>query len=70
MTIAAREQDRADIRRHPERWRKYQPRVAASRLVFIDETWTKTNRTRLHGWAPCGQLLVDKVVTDVLRPGP
>ena len=32
------------------------------RLVFIDkETWTKTNMTRLRGWAPKGERLVDKV---------
>jgi putative transposase len=30
-------------------------------LVFIDETWTKTNMTRLHGWAPRGRRLVAKV---------
>jgi putative transposase len=30
-------------------------------LVFIDETWTKTNMTRLRGWAPKGERLVDKV---------
>jgi putative transposase len=35
--------------------------VNASRLVFIDETWTKTNMTRLLGWAPKGRRLVDKV---------
>ena len=29
--------------------------------MFIDETWTKTNMTRLHGWAPKGERLVDKV---------
>jgi transposase len=29
--------------------------------VFIDETWTKTNMTRLRGWAPRGERLVDKV---------
>jgi len=29
--------------------------------VFIDETWTKTNMTRLYGWAPRGERLVDKV---------
>ena len=29
--------------------------------MFIDETWTKTNMTRLRGWAPKGQRLVDKV---------
>jgi DDE superfamily endonuclease len=31
-------------------------------LVFIDETWTKTNMTRLRGWAPRGERLVDKVL--------
>jgi putative transposase len=30
-------------------------------VVFIDETWTKTNMTRLRGWAPRGERLVDKV---------
>jgi putative transposase len=29
--------------------------------VFIDETWTKTNMTRLYGWAPKGHRLVDAV---------
>jgi putative transposase len=30
-------------------------------LVFIDETWAKTNMTRLSGWARRGRRLVDKV---------
>ena len=30
-------------------------------MVFIDETWAKTNMTRLYGWAPRGKRLVDKV---------
>ena len=30
-------------------------------MVFIDETWTKTNMTRLYGWAERGKRLVDKV---------
>lgn len=41
-------------------WRKYQGRIDPTRLVFIDETWTKTNMTRTHGWAPRGQRLIDK----------
>jgi transposase len=32
-----------------------------SRLVFIDETWIKTNMTRLRGRALRGQRLVEKV---------
>lgn len=31
------------------------------RLVFIDETWAKTNMTRTRGRAPCGDRLVAKV---------
>jgi putative transposase len=30
-------------------------------LVLIDDTWVKTNMTRLYGWAPKGQRLIDKV---------
>lgn len=30
------------------------------RLIFIDETWAKTNMTRLRGRAPRGQRLIDK----------
>ena len=29
--------------------------------MFIDETWTKTNMTRLYGWAPRGRRLVTKI---------
>ncbi len=57
----ASEQDRADVRRHRARWRTYQGLIDPKRLVFIDETWAKTNMTRLHGWAPKGQRLIDKV---------
>src|SRR6476646_7678911 len=60
-TLVAREQDRPDISRHRRRWRAYQGRIDPRRLVFIDETWTKTNMTRLRGWAPKGERLVDKV---------
>ena len=32
-----------------------------AKLVFIDETWAKTNMTRLRGRSPRGQRLVAKV---------
>ena len=35
--------------------------IDPKRLVFIDETWTKTNMTRSCGWAERGQRLIDKV---------
>jgi transposase len=57
----AREQDRPDVSRRRTQWRKYQDRIDPRRLVFIDETWAKTNMTRTHGWARRGDRLVDKV---------
>ena len=57
----ASEQDRPDVKRHRARWRTYQGLIDPKRLVFIDETWTKTNMTRRCGWAPKGERLVDKV---------
>jgi putative transposase len=36
---------------------KYQPHVNPGRLVFIDETWVKTNMAPLRGWSPCGTRL-------------
>ena len=43
------------------RWKRYQGRLDPRRLVFIDETWAKTNMTRTHGRCARGQRLVDKV---------
>ena len=34
------------------------PGLDPRRLVFIDETWAKTNMTRTHGYAPKGERLV------------
>jgi transposase len=39
----------------------YQDRIDPARLVFIDETWTKTNMAPLRGWNPRGQRLTAKV---------
>ncbi len=46
--------------RRRAQWRKYQGRLDPSRLVFIDETWAKTNMTRTHGRAPRGKRLIAK----------
>ena len=42
------------------RWKRYQGRLDPRRLVFIDETWVKTNMTRLRGWSPRGERLLAK----------
>ena len=47
--------------RRRAQWTKYQDRIDPSRLVFIDETWTKTNMAPLRGWAPRGTRIKAKV---------
>ena len=47
--------------RKRERWRRWQKRLDPSRLVFVDETWAKTNMTRTHGRSLRGQRLIAKV---------
>ena len=39
------------------RWKAYQGRIDPSRLLFIDETWVKTNMAPLRGWGPRGRRL-------------
>jgi transposase len=41
-------------------WKKIQLRLDPRRLVFIDETWAKTNMTRTHGWNRRGEALIAK----------
>ncbi len=43
------------------RWKRHQAKLDPARLVFIDETWAKTNMTRSHGRCRRGQRLVAKV---------
>lgn len=47
--------------RRRAQWKKYQGRLDPARLIFIDETWAKTNMTRTHGRAPKGERLIAKV---------
>src|SRR6266404_4945387 len=57
----ASEQDRPDVARRRAQWKRYQDKLDPARLVFIDETWAKTNMTRSHGRALRGKRLVAKV---------
>ena len=59
--MVAGERDRPDVARRRAQWIKYQDRIDPARLVFIDETWTKTNMAPLRGWAPRGSRLIAKV---------
>jgi transposase len=42
-------------------WRVNQLGLNPAKLIFIDETWAKTNMTRLRGRAPRGERLIAKV---------
>jgi len=60
-TVVASERDRPDVARRRMQWAERQDRIDPARLVFIDETWIKTNMEPLRGWAPLGERLVAKV---------
>lgn len=64
MTIHAVEQDRPEVAERRADWRVAQLGLDPGKLIFIDETWAKTNMTRprkLRGRAPRGQRLIAKV---------
>ena len=54
-TLLALERGRSDIARRRQRWRSWQANLDPRRLVFIDETWIKTNMAPLRGWGPKGE---------------
>lgn len=58
-TVYGAEQKRKDVAHQREAWRALQKELDPKRLVFLDETWAKTNMTPLRGWAPRGERLVD-----------
>lgn len=54
-TPVASERDRPKVARFRMRWKTHQHRLDPDRLVFIDETWVKTNMTRTCGWCQRGE---------------
>lgn len=44
-----------------ERWRREQPQLDPTRLVFIDETGAATDMARLRGRGPRGQRVIGKI---------
>lgn len=59
--LHASEQERADVAAARQRWTEDQPSLDPARLVFLDETGTTTNMTRLRGRARRGARLVGRV---------
>lgn len=56
-SLFAIEQARRDVAWRRKRWKSIQPHIDPNRLVFVDETWIKTNMTPLRGWGERGKQL-------------
>lgn len=44
-----------------KKWRRDQPALDPGKLIFIDETWAKTNMARSHGRCRRGERLIGQV---------
>ena len=60
-TVLASEQKRPDVAAARRRWRRRQAALDPKRLVFLDETWTKTNMARRYGRCRLGRRLIGRV---------
>jgi transposase len=59
--LHAAEQDRPDVAKARQALRRKQPKLAADKVVFVDETGLKTNLTRSRGRCRRGQRLIAKM---------
>jgi transposase len=59
--VLAAERQRPGIVRFRARWQAYQGKIDPRRLLFIDETWIKTNMAPLRGWGPRSRRLLASV---------
>ena len=59
-TLIASERDRADVVEQRAAWRASQELIDPAKIVFIDETWAKTNMTRTYGRSELGTRVVEK----------
>jgi hypothetical protein len=67
-SVVAGERDRPDVARRRVQWTKCQDRVEPDLLVFIDETWTRTNMAPLRGWDRAGADSLPRFPTAAGRP--
>ena len=47
-TLKASEQERADVHKKRELWRKFQLNTSCQKRIFLDETGAKTNMSRIY----------------------
>lgn len=60
-TLIAAEQEREDVQQKREHWKQSQGDIDPDRVIFIDETWAKTNMTRRYGRVLRGTRVVEGV---------
>jgi transposase len=60
-TRVAFEQQREDVVEARRQWAAEQLLIDPDRVVFVDETWAKTNMTRTYGRSPRGARLIARV---------
>jgi transposase len=60
-TLVAIERSREDVAEARRQWAATQLTIDPDQVVFIDETWAKTNLTRTYGRSPRGARLVARV---------
>ena len=60
-TLIAAEQEREDVACKRAQWRHTQQEIHPDQVVFIDETWAKTNMTRTYGRSSIGTRVVEGV---------
>jgi transposase len=56
----AAEQQRPDVAERRAQWCAAQVQIDPAHVVFIDETWAKTNMTRVYGRSPLGTRLIER----------
>jgi transposase len=59
-TLIAAEQERPDVAQRRAEWQESQAEINPGQVVFIDETWAKTNMTRRYGRSSVGTRLREK----------
>jgi len=59
-TLIASEQDRPDVVQKRAQWRASQKHIDPEKVIFLDETWAKTNMTRRYGRSQVGTRLIEK----------
>ena len=57
----AGEQNREDVAKAREEWKKAQPSLNPAKLVFVDETGTNTQMARLRGRSNKGERVIGHV---------